>query len=299
MRVVVTGSSGLIGSALVPALEAEGHEVIKLVRRSPIGSGEAEWDPEAGTIDTAGLAGVDGAVHLAGEGIGERRWTANQKRRIVESRVKGTTLLARSLAELEPRPRVLVSASAIGFYGLRGDEVLTEESAGGTGFLADLVRQWEAATAPAEAAEIRTVHLRTGIVLSPNGGALAKMLPLFRLGLGGRLGRGDQWWSWVSIRDVVGLTLRALTDDSLRGPVNATGPKPATNAEITKVVGQILGRPTLLPVPKFALSLVMGRELAQEVILAGQRVLPKAAESVGYQFAHPDLGSALRAALAK
>jgi uncharacterized protein (TIGR01777 family) len=252
-----------------------------------------------GTIDRAGLTGIDAVVHLAGEGIGEKRWSDSQKQRILDSRVKGTGLLARTAAALDPVPSVFVCGSAIGYYGLRGDEVLTEESSAGSGFLADLVKQWEAAAAPAQAAGIRTVLLRSGIVLAPKGGAFANMLPLFKLGLGGRLGHGRQWWSWISLDDEAGLIRHALENDTVHGVMNATAPAPATNKELTKVAGEILGRPTIFAVPKFALSLVMGRQLTEEVILAGQRVLPTVAERTGYRFAHPDLGSALRAILQK
>jgi len=298
MRIAVTGSTGLIGSALLPRLRSDGHDVVRLVRSTPKGPDEVRWDPAAGTIDTAALAGIDGAVHLAGEGIGTKRWSTEQKAKILDSRVKGTRLLAETMAGLDPRPSVLVSGSGIGFYGLRGDEVLTEESSEGTGFLAEVCRQWEAATAPAEQAGIRTVHLRTGIVLSGKGGALAKVLPLFKLGLGGKLGRGDQWWSWISLDDEVGLISHLLTAE-VAGPVNACTARPATNAEVTKAIGRVLGRPTVLPVPKFALGLVMGGGLTEEVILAGQRALPSVAEASGFAFAHPDLDSALRSAVGR
>lgn len=297
MRVLVTGSSGLIGSALVPALGRAGHDVVRLVRGAPSGPGEVRWDPAGGSIDAAGLAGVEGVVHLAGEGIGDKRWSAEQKRRILDSRVRGTGLLAETIAALEPKPRVFVSGSAVGYYGLRGDEVLTERSTTGSGFLADVTRQWEAATQAAEQAGVRTVHVRTGIVLTGAGGALGRVLPLFKLGLGGKLGPGDQWWSWISMADEVGIILHALTSDDVVGPINATAPNPATNKEITTMIGKLLGRPTMLPVPKFALSLVMGGQLTDEVILAGQRAMPTVAEATGYRFAYGDLGAALRVAL--
>ncbi len=298
MRIAVTGSTGLIGSALVARLKQDGHDVVRLVRSPPKGPDEVRWDPAAGTIDAEGLAGIDGAVHLAGEGIGTKRWSTEQKAKILESRVKGTTLLATTMAGLSPRPSVLVSGSGIGYYGLRGDEVLTETSSAGTGFLAEVCQQWEAATAPAEAAGIRVAHIRTGIVLAAKGGAFGKILPLFKLGLGGKLGRGDQWWSWISLDDEVRLICHLLTAD-VSGAVNGTAPHPATNAELTKAAGKALGRPTFLPVPKFALSLVMGGELTEEVILAGQRALPAAAEKSGFTFSHPDLDSALRSIVGK
>ncbi len=298
MRIAVTGSTGLIGSALVARLKADGHDVVRLVRSTPKGSDEVQWDPAAGSIDAAGLAGIDGAVHLAGEGIGTKRWSSEQKAKILDSRVKGTILLATTMAALTPRPSVLVSGSGIGFYGLRGNEVLTEASSAGTGFLADVCQQWEAATASAEQAGIRVAHIRTGIVLSAKGGAFGKILPLFKLGLGGKLGRGDQWWSWISLEDEVRLISHLLTTD-VSGPVNGTAPQPATNVDLTKATGKALGRPTILGVPKFALGIVMGGELTEEVILAGQRALPAVAEKSGFTFSHPDLESALRSIVQK
>ncbi len=297
MNVVVTGSHGLIGSALVSALEAAGHAVVPLVR-GPATGAEVHWDPAAGVLDASLLTGVDAAVHLAGEGLAGKRWTAEQKQRLVDSRVKSTDLLARRLAELDPKPRVLVSGSAVGFYGDRGDAELTEDSPGGTGFLADLVRQWEAASAPAAEA-MRVVNIRTGIVLSADGGALKKQLPLFRFGVGGKLGSGRQYQSWISIEDEVAAIIHVLENDSLFGPVNLTAPHPVTNAEFTKTVGRVLRRPTLLTVPRFGLSLVLGKDLANEALLAGQRVLPARLEASGYRFRQPDLEGALRAVLNK
>jgi uncharacterized protein (TIGR01777 family) len=294
MRVAVTGSHGLIGSAVVRRLQDEGHTVVRIVRGTPSGDGDVRWDPEAGTIDGRGLAGVDGVVHLAGEGIGEKRWTDEQKRRIVDSRVKGTTLLASTLAALDPKPSVFVCGSAVGAYGRRGDEVLTEQSSLGTGFLAELVRDWEASAAPAVDAGIRTVFVRTGIVLSSKGGALGRLLPLLKLGLAGKLGKGDQWWAWITLEDEVRLILHALTTPGLSGPVNATAPNPVTMSELVKEAGRLAHRPTVLPVPAFALKLVMGGELTEEMILASQRALPKAAEASGFTFSHPDVTSALQ-----
>lgn len=293
LRVLVSGSSGLIGSAVVDELLARGHKVVRLVRRTP-GKGEVQWDPGQGTLDPGPLVGVDAAVHLAGEPIGARRWSPDQKQRILDSRVRGTRLLAQTLCRLEPRPRVFVSGSAVGYYGLRGDEILTEQSPSGSGFLAEVTGQWEAATLAAEQAGIRTVHLRTGIVVSARGGAMGRMLPLFKLGLGGRLGRGDQWWSWITLEDEVGIILHALTEGSVSGPVNATAPNPATNRDFTRVLARVLGRPAVLPVPRLALAAVMGSELTREVILAGQRVLPAVAESSGYAFTSPELEPGLR-----
>jgi uncharacterized protein len=292
MRVFVTGSTGLIGSALVPRLEQLGHSATRIVRSAPR-AGEISWDPMGGRLEPADLAGADAVVHLAGEGVGERRWTDEQKARIRDSRVRGTDLLARTLAQLERKPAVLVSGSAIGYYGDRGDETLNEESAGGDGFLADVVRDWEAATAPAEEAGIRVVHLRSGIVLSRRGGALGRMLTPFRLGVGGRLGSGRQYMSWITLDDEVAAIVHALTTDAVRGAMNATAPNPVTNAEFSKVLGRVLRRPSVVPVPRFALSLVLGSELAGE-LLGSQRVLPAKLTATGFEFRHPDLEPALR-----
>jgi uncharacterized protein len=298
MKIVVTGSHGMIGSALVPALESAGHEVVRLVRGTP-GPGEVAWDPEAGVLDATDLAGADGTVHLAGEGIAAKRWTPEQKRRVLDSRVKSTDLLSRRLAELDPKPSVLVAGSAVGFYGDRGSEELDEQSKAGTGFLVGLCQQWEAATAPAEQARIRVVHIRTGIVLSPTGGVLKKQLPLFKIGVGGRLGSGRQYQSWISLDDEVGAIAFALNVESLSGPVNLTSPNPVTNAEYTKALGAVLGRPTIFPVPRLALSAILGVEATDEMLLGGQRVLPRKLQENGYAFAHPDLEPALRALLSR
>ncbi len=297
MRVVVSGSSGLIGSALCRALEGSGHDVVRLVRRTPR-PGESSWDPPAGTIDTAGLGRIDGVVHLAGAGIGDRRWSPARRRLLVASRVGTTALLARTLARLDPVPRVLLNASATGFYGDRGDEVLNEESPAGTGFLADLCRQWEQAVAPAAEAGIRSVRLRSGIVLSAAGGALARQLPLFRLGLGGRLGNGRQWTSWVSGEDWVRAALFLLEHDTLAGPVNMVAPEPVTNGVFTSALGRSLHRPAVLPVPATALRVVFGRGLVDEALLASQRVHPVALEAAGFAFRHRDIDTALPAILA-
>lgn len=299
MRIAVTGSSGLIGSALVPLLEKRGHSIVRLVRRQPSAPDELGWDPEEGRLDRAGLQGVDAVVHLAGVGIGERRWTRAQKERIRQSRVRGTSVLSEALAALDRPPTVLVSASAVGYYGDRGDEELTEESGSGRGFLAEVVKDWEGATAPARAAGIRVVNLRSGIVLSSRGGALGRILPLFKLGLGGRLGSGRQRWSWIALDDEVGLIDHALSTPSLAGPLNATAPRPVTNAEFTRALARVLGRPSFLAVPRPTLSVVMGRELVDEMLLASQRVVPARALSTGYEFAHPDLQGALRSLLGR
>ena len=296
MNVLVTGASGFIGSALVPVLATGGHSVRRLTRGTPSGKGEYRWSPEDGAIEPAALAGLDAAVHLAGETV-DGRWTAAKKERIVRSRVQGTRLLSTALAELTPPPRVLVCASAIGLYGDRGDEVLTEASAGGEGFLADVVRQWEAASQPAEEAGIRVVRLRFGIVLSPAGGALRRMLIPFRLGLGGRLGSGRQWVSWVSIDDVLGAIEHALGADELAGAANTVAPKPVTNAELTKTLGRVLRRPAVLPVPAPVLRIVFG-EFAGE-LLSSARVVPQRLVETGYGFRHPELEPALRELLGR
>lgn len=296
--VAVTGASGFIGSALADALRADGHDVVRFVRREPAKPDEAAWDPSAGSIDRDALARADAVVHLAGEGIGEKRWTERQKRKILQSRIDGTSTVARALADLatDGVHPVLVSGSAVGYYGLRGDEVLTERSSAGTGFLAEVVKQWEAAAQPAVAAGVRVAWIRTGIVLGRSG-AMGRMLPLFKLGLGGKLGSGRQWWSWISLADEVGIIRHAIDTPGLEGPINATAPNPATNAEITKALGRVLHRPAVLPVPTFALSIVMGKELTDEMIMAGQRAVPEVATSTGYTFRHPTLEEGLRAAV--
>lgn len=296
MKVAVTGSHGLIGSSLVARLTGDGHQVVRVVRSSAPAPGEVGWDPAGGELDAAGLAGVDAVVNLAGAGLGERRWNADRKAVLVSSRVAGTDLLARTLARLDPRPGVLVSASAVGVYGDRGDEVLTEDSSSGQGFLADLCRRWEAATAPAEDAGIRTVHARSGIVLAGAGGALAKQLPLFRFGLGGRLGTGRQYWSWITLADEVSAIGFALTAD-VRGAANLTAPNPVTNAEVTAALGRALHRPAVVPVPAAALRLVMGAEMAQDVALASQRVEPRVLTGAGFAFAHTTIDAGMTAVL--
>lgn len=299
MRVAVTGSSGLIGTALVASLRSDGHEVVRVVRSAAAGDGpNVRWDPEAGTIDAAGLEGVDAAVHLAGEGIADKRWTPEQKRRVLESRTRGTTLLASTLVGLSRRPDVLVSGSAIGFYGDRGDEVLTEQSGPGEGFLTEVCEAWEAAAGPAVDAGIRTAFARTGLVLDAKGGAMGKLLPLFKFGLGGRLGRGRQWWSWISIDDEVG-AIRFLLEHDIAGPVNLTGPAPVTNAEFTKALGEVVHRPTVVPVPRFGPKLLLGGELAEQLLFSSQRVEPAVLTAAGYEFQHPDIASALRAVVGR
>ncbi|HEY5013534.1 MAG TPA: TIGR01777 family oxidoreductase [Acidimicrobiia bacterium] len=296
MRVLVTGSTGFIGSALVSALEQRGDKVVRLGRGGGAAGGPT-WDPKAGTISTVAFDGVDAVVHLAGEGIGEKKWTPEQKRRILESRTKGTALLARTLADLPSKPAVLVSGSAIGYYGDRGDETLDETSTSGDDFLAGVCREWEAAAQPAADAGIRVVTTRTGIVLAPQGGVLKRLLTPFRFGLGGRVGSGRQWMSWIAMDDVVGAILHALDHDTLRGPVNLTAPNPVTNAELTKKLGAAVHRPTVLPTPLLPLKLVYGSELVAALLVGGQRVLPRRLTDDGYVFARPELAGALRSLL--
>ncbi len=295
MRIAITGSSGLLGTALRGRLTADGHDVVPLVRRDP-GAGEVRWDPAAGEIDAAGLEGLDGVVNLAGAGIGDERWSDERKQVLVTSRTESTDLLARTLAACERPPKVLLSGSAIGFYGDRGDEELTEASSPGTGFLSDLCVAWEAATAPAEQAGIRTAHLRTGIVLTAEGGALAKMLLPFRLGIGGRLGSGQQWMSWISIDDHVRAVVHLLTAD-VDGPVDLTAPAPVRNAEFTKALGRELGRPTLFPIPRIGPRLLLGKELAQSLLYESQRALPSVLMDSGFTFRHSTVEDALAAVL--
>lgn len=287
MRVAVTGSSGLIGSSLRGRLTAAGHEFVPVVRRDAA-PGEISWDPAAGRIDAAAFEGIDAVVNLAGAGIGDKRWNDERKAVIVDSRVDGTRLLAETLAALDRPPKVLLSGSAVGFYGDRGDEMLTEQSAPGGDFLAGLCVAWEAATRPAEEAGIRVCHLRTGIVQSTDGGALAKSLPLFKIGLGGRFGDGAQYWPWISIDDQV-RAIEFLLTAEVSGPVNLAGPTPATNAEYTKALGRALHRPAVVPVPMFGPSLLLGRELAEALLLTSARVVPSALTDAGFSFRHPTI----------
>jgi uncharacterized protein len=303
LNILLTGSSGLIGTALIDRLSGEGHRVTRLVRGPHSGGGmtvDVGWDPDRGAIDVAGLERVgpfDGVVHLAGAGIGDKRWSAERKATILESRIESTRLLVDALGRFSTPPPTLVSASAVGLYGDRGDETLTEASTPGTGFLAEVCQAWEAAAQPAAQLGIRTVHLRTGVVISGTGGALGKQLPLFRLGLGGRMGTGQQYRSWIALDDEVSVILRCLGDAELRGPVNATAPHPVTDGDLARSLGAALNRPSVVAVPAVALRLALGREMAQELVLSGQRVLPAALQSVGYEFAHADLDDAVRAAL--
>ena len=292
-RIVVTGSSGLIGTALVSELRRKGHPVTCLVRSNP-GPDRALWDPAKGTIDKAALEGAWGVVHLAGEGIAESKWTPEHKKRILDSRVQGTTLLSEALAGLTTKPTVLASGSAIGIYGDRGDDVLDESSASGSGFLVGLVEQWERSTKAAGDAGIRVAHLRTGIVLSTQGGALKQQLLPFKLGIGGRLGSGKQWLPWISITDHVAAIQHVLRTASIDGPVNLTGPNPSTNQQFTKALGGALKRPTLLPIPLLPLNVMYSNEMVKEVLLSSARVLPKKLLASGFVFAHDDLAQTLR-----
>ena len=295
MRVAVTGASGLIGRALVERLEAGGHQAVRVARTGVAqgpDSSVVSWDPAADLIDEEALGGLDAVVHLAGEPIAAQRWSPEQKRRIADSRVRGTALLAEALARLDAPPGVLVSASAIGFYGDRGDERLDESSGGGDGFLAEVCRDWEAAADPGRAAGIRVVHPRTGVVLSESGGALAEMLPFFRLGLGGRVGDGRQWMSWITLHDEVE-ALAWLLDADVEGPVNLTAPEPVTNRELTEALGRALRRPTLLPTPKPALWAKLGRELTEALLYSSARVEPAVLQDHGFHFAHPDITTGL------
>lgn len=297
MKIVVSGATGLIGSALLPRLASLGHEVVPLVRRAPRpGERAIAWNPETGTIDRGGLEGSDAVINLAGENV-FGRWTADKMRRIRDSRVNGTRLVSETLAGLTRRPSVLLAASAIGYYGNRADEELTEQSSAGDDFLARVAREWEAATQPAARAGIRVVNLRFGVVLTPQGGALAKMLPPFRLGLGGPVGTGRQFLSWIALHDVVDAITHALTVTSLSGPLNVTAPGPVTSRDFAKTLGRVLGRPAVVPVPGFALRIVFGAEGA-DMLQGGQRVLPARLLSSGFQFRYGDLEAALRHLLA-
>jgi hypothetical protein len=293
MNVLVTGSRGVIGRALVPYLISNGYGVVRLVRaKMRSAADEAAWDPSTGTIDRAALEGAVAVVHLSGESI-FGRWTARKKARIRDSRVQPTRLLSESLAQLDCPPRALICASAVGFYGDRGNAALTEESSSGNSFLAEVCREWEAATQVAANAGIRVVNLRTGIVLTPDGGALATMLLPFRLGLGGRIGSGKQFMSWITRDDLLAVILHALRTETLRGPVNAVAPSPVTNAEFTRALGRILVRPTLFPVPAFAARLVLG-QMGEELLLASARVEPARLRATGFRFRFPELEGALR-----
>jgi len=295
MKVLVSGSTGFIGSALVRYLTTHGHKVVPLVRSDPA-VGSVRWDPAAGTIEREKLAGLDAAVHLAGENIASGRWTAAKKNRLLNSRVQGTTFLSESLAKLDRPPRVLVSTSAVGYYGHRGDEWLLEDSPAGVGFLADVCQRWEAATEPAAKHGIRVARMRMGIVLAAHGGVLGRILLPFRLGVGGRLGSGHQYMSWISLDDACAAFEHALQTDHLHGPVNTVSPNPVTNLEFTKTLGRVISRPTLFPVPAAALKLVLG-DMADELLLSSSRVAPGKLLHTGFKFNYEHLERALKASL--
>ncbi len=288
MRIAVTGSSGLVGGALLPALRVAGHDPVRLVRHEPAAADEVRWAPGE-RLDPNLLAGVEAAVHLAGAGIGDRRWTEDYKRQVHDSRVLGTRTLVQALTRLDPLPRVLICGSAVGYYGSRGDEELTERSAPGTGFVPGMVQEWEAEAAPAQDAGIRVASIRSALVMAPHGGAFGRLLPLIRLGLGGPLGSGRQWWPWITLEDEVAAICFLLERD-VAGPVNLAAPDQATNRAITRALGRAMGRPTVLPAPDFALRVVLG-EFAGE-ILASQRVRPERLLAEGFTFAHPTLDEA-------
>ncbi|MCZ6779656.1 MAG: TIGR01777 family oxidoreductase [Acidobacteriota bacterium] len=294
MKILVTGSTGLIGSALVSSLTSSDHTVRRLLRppRQAVGS-DAVWDPAAGTLDQQALEGIDAVVHLAGENIAGGRWTSRRKARIRDSRVNGTRLLSETLSRLPRPPSVWVSASAIGYYGNRGDTSLNEGSPAGSGFLSDVCRDWEAATKAALQKGIRVVNLRIGIVLSPAGGALAKMLLPFKMGVGGKVGDGKQFMSWIALDDIVGVIQHALTNERLTGPVNAVSPNPVTNLQFTRTLGSVLRRPTIFPMPALAARMAFG-EMADELLLSSTRVQPARLTGSGFQFRYPSLESALR-----
>jgi uncharacterized protein len=295
VRVLISGASGFIGSALTKELTSSGHRVISLTRRPVTSEQDAvSWDPREGRLDPGDLEGIDAVVHLAGEGIGDHRWTETRKARVLDSRVRGTNLLAETIAGLVTPPKVMVSQSGTHYYGFEGgDRELTEESPPGTGFLATVIDQWETATEPAARAGIRVVRTRSGAVLHPTGLALQRSLPFFKLGLGGKVGSGRQYLSWISLRDWIAATEFLLERKEISGPVNVTSPNPVTNTEFTHALGAALGRPTFMPVPSLAIKLLFGAELAEEMIFGSQRVLPKRLQEAGFEFSDPELGIAL------
>jgi uncharacterized protein (TIGR01777 family) len=297
MKILISGSHGLVGKALIRSLTTDGHDIVRLVRNKPTGAAEIEWNPNEGRIDAAALEGLDVVVHLAGESIASGRWSDEKKRAIRDSRVKGTALMSDALARLSRPPSLFVSASAIGYYGDRGDEVLTETSAPGKDFLSSVCVEWEQATKAAVEKGIRTIYARFGIILDANEGALAKMLMPFRMGVGGRIGNGRQWMSWIAIEDVVNGLRFLIEDRSMSGPVNFVAPNPVTNAEFTKALGRVLSKPTLFPVPAFGARLAFG-EMADALLLSSQRVKPSVLQEKGYSFKWSTLDSALRQILA-
>jgi uncharacterized protein (TIGR01777 family) len=297
MKVVLTGASGLLGRALASSLRDDGHEVVRLVRRPPAAPDEARWDPSTGDVEPAALSGADAVINLAGPGLGDRPWTPARKRMLLDDRVNATRTITEAMAAAQPRPRVLLSMSGTGFYGTPGDQVMTEAAPQGEGYVAQIAASWEEATAPAADAGIRVVRMRTGVVLSANGGAFGRLLPIFRLGLGGRLGSGRQWWSWVALPDYVSAVRFLLDHDEIDGAVNVTAPVPITNADLTKAMGRVLHRPTFTIAPGFALKLPL-RDFAED-LLGGQRSVPQRLLDAGFVFDHPSFEPALRALLDK
>ncbi|MDA2919440.1 TIGR01777 family oxidoreductase [Desulfobacterota bacterium AH_259_B03_O07] len=298
MKILISGSTGFIGSALIPFLTTGGHSVSRLLRtKSGLSENDVFWDPAKGEIETSKLEGYGEVVHLSGENVAGR-WTSVKKREIENSRVNSTNFICKTIAKLKKKPKVLVCASAIGFYGDRDDEILTEESDFGTGFLAEVAKRWEAATDSASEAGIRVVNLRFGVVLSPKGGALEKMLLPFRLGLGGKMGSGDQYISWISIEDAIVAIYHSMNNESIEGPLNVVSPDPVTNLDFTKILGKVLNRPTIFSIPSFLLKSIFG-EMADETLLSSTRVEPSKLLSTGYEFQYPDLENALRHLLGK
>jgi len=292
MRIAIAGASGLVGKALTPLLEAEGHDVVRLVRSWPK-AGEIEWHPNQDSIDTGKLEGFDAIINLAGENVAEGRWTEEKKKKIHDSRVNGTHLLSEAIAKLTTKPRCFLCASATGIYGDRGDETLDEQSESGGGFLAGVCREWEKATEPAHRAGVRVVNFRFGPILARAGGMLEKMLTPFKMGLGGKIGAGKQYISWVAIEDAVAVIKRVLNDESIRGPLNVVSPKPVTNERFTRALGEVLSRPTVMAVPAFAARLAFG-EMADEMLLVSQKVIPKKLQAAGFQLEYSDLETALQ-----
>ncbi len=297
MKIIISGASGLIGKPLVKNLRKHGHEVIQLVRRAPL-SNESQWNPATGQIDASIIDGADAVIHLSGAGIGDRRWTAKYKQELLESRTKSTSLLALTIANCTKKPSVFLSGSAIGIYGPRGDEQLDERSTHGSSFLADICKQWEDVAKPSVHAGVRTVFLRTGIVLTPLGGALKKQLPLFKFGLGGKFGNGKQWQSWISLDDEIS-AIEYLLTANISGAVNLTAPNPVTSGQFTKALARVLKRPAILPIPKFGPKLLLGAELAEALLFTGQRVMPVELQKSGFAFQHSTIDVALRALLNK
>lgn len=295
MRIAITGSTGLIGSALTRSLREDGHDVVRLVRRPAEAGDEVEWDPKGGHVDTAGLVGCEVVVHMAAAGVGDKRWTEAYKREIRDSRVLSTATLAEAIASLETPPHTFISGSAVGYYGDTGDRAVDEQAPPGTGFLAELCQEWEAATRPAEDAGVRTVHTRTGLVVARKGGAWGRLFPLFKAGLGGRMGNGRQYWSHIALHDHIAALRHLMDTGTLSGPVNLTAPNPVTNREVTAAMGRVLRRPTIATAPAPALRLILG-DFAEDV-LGSQRVLPAKLLDSGFTFAFPDIDDAIRAAL--